>query len=140
VIGIGIGRRSASEPPVTVAAAVRPAESGDLRTSYRAVTSRYLGQAAALLVSLPRSADHAPEPLMLERAGELLSTTRLLLDSPAADDPDLRILLDDLELVLVQVVAISGQRHAEELALITDALEQRDVLPRLQDAVTHSLP
>jgi hypothetical protein len=138
VIGIAIGRATAPDASATSVADETGIES---RTPapYRAVTRRYLGQAAALLVSLPRSAGRAPEPGLLDRAGELLSTTRLLLDSPAADDPDLRILLDDLELVLAQVVRLTDHRHSEELELITDALEQRDVLPRLQDAVTHSL-
>jgi hypothetical protein len=46
------------------------------------------------------------------------------------------VLLDDLELVLAQVVRLSSRRHDQEMELITDALEERDVLPRLQSAVT----
>ena len=46
------------------------------------------------------------------------------------------MLLDDLELVLAQVVRLSSTRPRQELELITDALEERDVLPRLQNAVT----
>jgi hypothetical protein len=136
--GIVIGRSTAPSAP---GGEMVTSESSASATPspYRSVTSRYLGQAAALLVSLPRSSDRAPEPILLERAGDLLSTTRLLLDSPAADDPELKVLLDDLELVLAQVVRLSSLRHSEELELITDALEQRDVLPRLQDAVTLAL-
>ena len=136
--GIVIGRSTAPNSPVRDTVASERSAS-NTPTPYRAVTSRYLGQAAALLVALPRTAERAPEPILLERAGELLSTTRLLLDSPAADDPELKTLLDDLELVLAQVVRLSSRRHSEELELITDALEQRDVLPRLQDAVTLAL-
>jgi hypothetical protein len=90
----------------------------------------------ALLVSLPSSREFNADGKMVERAGELLSTTRLLLDSPAAEDPELKVLLDDLELVLAQVVRLSSRRHDQEMELITDALEERDVLPRLQNAVT----
>jgi hypothetical protein len=143
LIGIGIGRLTV-EPvpgPGEATVAVAPATptipvSDDITGPYRAVTSRYLGQAAALLVALPSSGEYQADRKLVERAGELLSTTRLLLDSPAAEDPELKVLLDDLELVLAQVVRLSSRRHAQELELITDALEERDVLPRLQNAVT----
>ena len=143
LLGIGIGRVTSPQAPAaggtaTLAAApTSPPEAfDDVTGPYRAVTSRYLGQAVALLVSLPSSGDYKADRKLVEHAGELLSTTRLLLDSPAADDPELKVLLDDLELVLAQVVRLSGRRHDQELEMITDALEERDVLPRLQNAVT----
>ncbi len=143
LLGIGIGRMTATDAqpmasaPIT--AAVVPTEEAaydDVTGPYRAVTSRYLGQTVALLVSLPSSRDYQADARLVEHAGELLSTTRLLLDSPAADDPELKVLLDDLELVLAQVVRLTSRRHDQELEMITDALEERDVLPRLQNAVT----
>ena len=149
LIGIGIGRFTVNPvvpmPGDPIVASAAPAasappgtanESEDIAGPYRAVTSRYLGQTVALLVSLPSSRDFNADGKMVERAGELLSTTRLLLDSPAAEDPELKVLLDDLELVLAQVVRLSSRRHDQEMELITDALEERDVLPRLQNAVT----
>jgi len=143
LLGIGIGRMTVTDAqpmasgPIT-AAVVPPEEAAydDVTGPYRAVTSRYLGQTVALLVSLPSSRDYQADARLVEHAGELLSTTRLLLDSPAADDPELKVLLDDLELVLAQVVRLSSRRHDQELEMITDALEERDVLPRLQNAVT----
>ena len=88
-----------------------------------------------LLVSLPSEvrAGRANERF-LGRAHDLLLTTRLLLDSPAASDPRFRTLLDDLELVLAQVVRLQSDQSREELDLIRQALEQRDVLPRLRTA------
>ena len=103
-----------------------------------AATARYLGQAAALLVALPAetSGDRTDERF-LTRANELLLTTRLLLDSPAASEHGLHNLLEDLELVLVQVVRLQHERgRRTELELIQQALDQRDVLPRLRTAVT----
>jgi hypothetical protein len=141
LIGIGIGRMTSTpaagavQPPATALAPV-DGVADDVTGPYRAVTSRYLGQAVALLVALPASTEYNADGKLVERAGELLSTTRLLLDSPAADDPELKVLLDDLELVLAQVVRLSARRHEQEMELITDALEERDVLPRLQNAVT----
>jgi hypothetical protein len=144
LLGIGLGRMTAGTVPgagnpIVAAAPATPALTAvddDVAGPYRAVTSRYLGQAVALLVALPSSRDYTADGKLVEHAGELLSTTRLLLDSPAAEDPELKVLLDDLELVLAQVVRLSARRHDQELELITDALEERDVLPRLQNAVT----
>src|SRR5437868_4037942 len=77
------------------------------------------------------------------------SRPRLLLDSPAALDPELKGLLDDLELVLAQIARLParprGGRDASrsELELITRSLEQHDVVPRLRSAaagLANSLP
>jgi hypothetical protein len=108
---------------------------------YQSTTSRYLGQTAALLVSLPAEArGGAPDDRFIGRAHDLLLTTRLLLDSPAAAEPRFRILLEDLELVLAQVVQLQARtagsdRSRAELDIISEALEQSDVLPRLRTAV-----
>lgn len=142
-LGVAIGRGtapSATAEPVAIAAAIDDTPIGaELSATYQAVTSRYLGQTAALLVALPATADWVPDAILTTRAGDLLSTTRLLLDSPPGNDPELRVLLEDLELVLAQIVGLQTRRSATELRLITDAIEQRDVIPRLQDAVT-SIP
>ena len=139
-IGFGLGRVTSpvaeSGQPVAQATAAANETPVDVTGPYRAVTSRYLGQAVALLVALPSSTEYAHDQKLIERASDLLSTTRLLLDSPAAEDPELKVLLDDLELVLAQVVRLSSKRPEQELEMITDALAERDVLPRLQNAVT----
>ena len=139
-IGFGLGRATSqtAEPTARVAETTSIADepASDVTGPYRAVTSRYLGQAVALLVALPSSTDYSHDQKLIERASDLLSTTRLLLDSPAAEDPELKVLLDDLELVLAQVVRLSSKRPEQELEMITDALTERDVLPRLQSAVT----
>ena len=70
------------------------------------------------------------------RASELLTRTRLLLDSPAANDAEMRSLLEDLELVLAQIVRLQDAHASRtELDLINRALQQRDVMPRLRTAV-----
>jgi hypothetical protein len=161
--GIGIGRMSSSlggTPPFGSALSTRgedvvqpestgrrqsvplgrtPATAGAAQP-VDAATSRYLGQAAALLIALPTETN-APRPdeTFIRRADDLLLTTRLLLDSPAASEQGLRPLLEDLELVLVQVVQLERGRaptRRTELELIQQALDQRDVLPRLRSAVS----
>jgi hypothetical protein len=69
-------------------------------------------------------------------ARDILSNTRLLLDSPAAADPERRRLLQDLELVLVQMVQRSPSAGAgEERSHIDRSLERTHVLPRLRSAL-----
>lgn len=145
VIGIGIGRVSTSvghettqpNPPVTVAQN-EPAPSSDtlLDRPYAIEASQYLGQTAALLTSLSSDAKSASSDAQLSmRASDLLARTRLLMDSPAANEPAMRNLLEDLELVLAQVVRLRGTGNRTDLDIINRALEQRDVIPRLRTAV-----
>jgi hypothetical protein len=147
IIGIGVGRASAligrGERPAAPAIAVASADpipTGYTDTTmgrpYEMETSRYLGQTAALLIALPSEvkAGRAAEQFAA-RAGDLLTRTRLLMDSPAANDPSMRSLLDDLELVLMQVARLQNNGSAVELEIINRALEQRDVIPRLRTAV-----
>jgi len=143
VVGIALGRASmsfgtkaapASAPVATVASVSSNAAQS---LPYEEETSKYLGQTAALLIALPSEvkAGRADEQF-IGRAGELLSRTRLLLDSPAASDPQMHDLLEDLELVLAQVVRLQNDSTSHtELDLIRRALEQRDVIPRLRTAV-----
>jgi len=150
VIGVGIGRLSLVRgheatagapltPPATVAE--RPSATAELPAQQLdPATSRYLGQAAALLIALPAEANVGrPDQPFMKRANELLLTTRLLLDSQSGSDPAMRNLLEDLELVLVQVVRLEKEREPSrrtEMELIQQALDQRDVIPRLRSAAS----
>jgi hypothetical protein len=139
VIGVAIGRFAlprSTAPATQVAVTADPVQGTSIDGPYQSTASRYLGQATALLASLPTdvNAANAGEPYK-GRAHDLLLTTRLLLDSPAAADPRFRTLLEDLELVLAQVVRLQSAESSAELELIRQALEQRDVLPRLRTAV-----
>jgi hypothetical protein len=145
VIGIGLGRASSfvhteattAPKPESTVAIVNPAVPMRNDTSfdapYSAETSQYLGQTAALLIALPAEARSGhPDDKFVGKAAELLTRTRLLLDSPAANDTQMRSLLDDLELVLAQVVRLQNGTDRTEVDLINRALEQRDVIPRLR--------
>ncbi|HTI64014.1 MAG TPA: hypothetical protein VL524_10885 [Gemmatimonadaceae bacterium] len=144
IIGISIGRASSmlgrhQAPPqhvASVAAAKTVRTDSAVAMPYETETSQYLGQTAALLIALPSAmkGDGADDRL-IARAAELLTRTRLLIDSPAARDPEMRGLLEDLELVLAQVVRLQENHSRTELDLINRALEQRDVIPRLRIAV-----
>jgi hypothetical protein len=140
VVGIAIGRftpldRLLHPAPAVRASVAAAAMEVPLPPVYEPTTSQYLGQTTALLVSLPAEvrAGRADGPF-IARATSLLLTTRLLLDSPAAQDARLHGLLDDLEVVLAQIVRLQAEKNGPELDLINQALEQRDVLPRLRTA------
>jgi hypothetical protein len=148
VVGIGLGRASlifnratqtapAAQAPLAVNGVANARADSSVAEPYEAETSKYLGQTAALLIALPSEVRAGrADGQFVARAGELLTRTRLLLDSPAANDPTMRSLLDDLELVLAQVVRLQNNyTSGTELDLINRALEQRDVLPRLRTAV-----
>jgi hypothetical protein len=138
VLGVAIGRFGFPRKAAPASVAVRPANADSVAVPdlYQSTTSRYLGQTAALLVSLPAEVRSGrTDARFMNRAHDLLLTTRLLLDSPAAADPRFRTLLEDLELVLAQVVRMPSDQSPAELDLIRQALEQRDVLPRLRSAV-----
>jgi len=138
LLGVAIGRFALPRtvPATTIALRAPATDSVAVPEPYQNTTSRYLGQTAALLVALPGEVKAGrADDRFLGRAHDLLLTTRLLLDTPAAADPRFRMLLEDLELVLVQVVRLQSDQGRAELDLIRQALEQRDVLPRLRNAV-----
>jgi hypothetical protein len=146
VLGVGIGRfsarleRDAALATIGSVAGADPREDGLVATStdvaYQQTTTRYLGETAALLIALPSEVGEGrADRQFVAQAGELLTTTRLLLDSPASSQPELKSLLEDLELVLAQIARLPAKRGAAELDLITRALEQHDVVPRLRSVV-----
>ncbi len=138
-IGVGIGRFTA---PAARAVAELPAArdaSGPAATNgsdpLQRATSEYIDETVALLASLPRDSIATlvgGNAKFVAQASLLLATTRLLMDSPAASDPQLRDLLEDLELVLAQVARLRTTPRAEELTFIAEAMDQRDVVPRLR--------
>jgi hypothetical protein len=107
---------------------------------YRLAAVQHLDRAEALLTTLraDRRTGRLDEGIP-QWARELLSTTRLLLDSPAADDTKLRRLLVDLEFVLAQIAQLQRDRQPSELELIDQAVEGREMLFRLR-TVAPSVP
>jgi len=103
---------------------------------YQRTTQEFLGRTAVLLAALP-SKDHpgTNDARLAGQAQQLLGTTRLLLDSPVGHEQRMKDLLEDLELVLAQVSRLQPQRPGESLTLINEALEERDVVPRIRSAV-----
>jgi len=70
-------------------------------------------------------------------ARRLLGETRFLLDSGLPLDPQVRSLLEDLELILLQASLVgdpqvSGTRAEEELELLRQGMDDKDVITRIQ--------
>ncbi len=134
VMGVAIGRMTA--PAVGPVAEV---PLGSDASILRVAAVQHLGRSEALLRMVRADAQRGRlDPMVSTWARGLLTETRLLLDSSENQDPAMRELLEDLELVLMQIVGVSAvpgeddSRAREELSLALKGLERRDVLPRIQ--------
>jgi hypothetical protein len=115
------------------------AERPDVEASYQLSAERYLGQAVTLVANLPQQLQSGRmDSAYVSKASESLTQLRLIMDSPAASNPRLRALFEDLELVLVQVVQMPETGNAIEAKLIRQAMQEKDVMPRLVDAVAET--
>ena len=137
-LGIAIGRWSArggeSSGSPTVALGTDQAST----LAYRVAAAQYLTRTEALLTGFRAEARSPSVPAVQcsRQARDLLATTRLMLDSPAANDARLKGLLEDLELVLAQIAQLpsEGGGDREDVQSINQGLDQRSVLLRLRTA------
>ena len=139
VLGIGLGRLTAptATGPVTTPSATVGVV-GERDGTFRMAALDHLRRTESFL-TLVRS-DARSGRVDQDVGGwarGLLTETRLLMDSPAGRDPALESLLEDLELILVQVAHLDGsgaggRRGEEELEMIAEGMDERDVLTRLQ--------
>ena len=132
-LGVAIGRWSATGSPTSSGVP----GTGE-RTSafvYQLAAAQYLSRTEALLTGF-RTEIHggAPAAQFSVQARDLLCTTRLMLDSPAARDVRLKSLLEDLELVLAQIAQLPSSGDREDVQSINQGLDQRSVLLRLRTA------
>ena len=131
VLGIAIGRFTApvGEGP-SVGGAVADAGGASDGNGYRVAATQYLSRAEAFLTGFRADANSGElDTGFRASARELLTATRLLLDSPAGQDARLRALLEDLELVLAQIARYDS---GEDAQFIDQGLDQRGVLLRLR--------
>lgn len=137
LVGIAIGRWIRP----TNTGAPTPNTIGDRSTSdvaYSVAAVQYLNSTETLLTGFRADARAGRvDTLFVDQARELLTSTRLLLQSPAArQDPHLKPLLEDLELVLAQIARLPGRgRDTLDVDLITQGMDQQSVLTRLRTAI-----
>ncbi len=143
VLGIGIGRwtvnqsASSSAPPGPVAQRPVDREIDSLANqAYQVAATQYFSRTETFLTSFRSDANRAANTARLARqARDLLTTSRLMLDSPAANDPRLRSLLEDLELVLMQISQLNPEQDGRDRDLINQSMNQTNVLPKLRSAI-----
>jgi hypothetical protein len=135
-IGIGIGRWTAH--PTTPDNGVAVAAAGDSapNLAYEVAATQYLSRTETFLTSFRADARSGANKAQLARqARDLLTTTQLMLGSPAGNDASLRALLEDLELVLMQISQLDTRGGAHDTDLITQGMNQSNVLPKLRSAI-----
>ena len=129
--------RSAGARDLPVAPASRTSRvSRSGSAAYDMALGQHLGQSEAFLTLFRSSvrAGHV-DPVAFAAARQLLSTNRLLLDSRAGADPRSRQLLQDLELVLAQIAQLGVAGDSSDVHIVTEDMDQGDVLPRLRTVV-----
>ena len=132
VLGIGIGRLAWRERPPTAPHLASRAAGAEPGAAYQVAAAQYLARTEVLLTAF-RAESGKLDPQFLASARELLTTTRLMLDSPAARDQHLAGLLQDLELVLAEIAQLPAESARRgETDLITQEMTQSRVLPRLR--------
>ncbi len=107
-------------------------------SAYQLTALQNLSEAEALLTSFRNrsSADQQMDAQLGSWARQLLTNTRLLIDSPVGEDPQRRPLLQDLELVLVQIVQqLSPGSTPQDRDLIEKTLQDNHVMTRLRTAI-----
>ena len=106
--------------------------------TYRLAVLQHLAGTEAMLTSFRASAKRGDVDAELTRwARSLLTTTRLLEATAGAQDPSMKRLLGDLELVLLQIAqyTTAGPRSAEELELIEHSIERRGVIGKIRTTI-----
>lgn len=144
--GVALGRASIqsggqaeiTDPDPAMATVTATAE--ETLQAYQVLTRNRVAGMEPLLTMLSADAERGRfDPEMADWAAKQLTRTRLAMDRPGADDPVIRGLLEDLELIFVQVAALDRlpeERASEEMYLIAAALEEGGLLDRVRAVQT----
>lgn len=141
--GIGLGywmRGTEAVPASVVVAPLSGADSTVRNATFEAAATQHLSAVEAMLTSYRSTAAPDTDQAMRRWARDLLSSTRLLLDSPAADDAARRTLLEDLESVLMQIVQLDPNAPAEDRAMVDRAINREQVLTRIRSSIPAGFP
>jgi hypothetical protein len=106
--------------------------------AYRLVMLRHIAGSEAMITAFRASARRGEvDKQIADWARELLGTTRMLESSPVTDDPTMKRLLDDLDLVLMQIAQYTtrGTVNTEELNLIEESIDKRGVIAKLRSTL-----
>ena len=140
-IGLGYWLRGGDADPVFVASAPTAAPEPDQqRLTYEVASNHHFTAAEALLTTFRSSSAPEGEAAVRTWARDLLSSTRLLLDSPAGEDAIRRRLLEDLEYVLAQIVQLAPDAPLADRALVDGAIATQDMMTRIRSSIPAGFP
>ena len=106
--------------------------------SYRLVMLKHLAGSEAMITAFRSAARQGEIDAQIAAwSKELLSTTRMLEASAASDDPMMKRLLEDLDLVLAQIkqYVTRGTNNPEDLDLIEQSIIKRGVITKLRSTI-----
>jgi hypothetical protein len=135
VIGVGIGRFSYRQPvgQLAVTAHVTSPSIGgsdSVRARYAAI--EHLSDAEVFLTSVRADLRTGrSETGQGARSRELLSRTRILLGA-SNTTPEVRRLLEDLELLLAEISALPPQRSSMDQKILDESMREGNIIPRIR--------
>jgi hypothetical protein len=141
VLGVLIGRMTQQQPgPIpgpdsrpVAAVAYEPPDPGVRRDIYDLAARDLFSRADFLLTDFKvRSCGTDDMTEVPVWAGGMLIQTRLLMDTSLAEDVEMKNLLDELELVLAQIVGLSRDNCARDMAWIRKGLQEKSTIDRLR--------
>ena len=141
VLGVFIGRMTLTATGPTPGADPAPVavldektvDPGLRRDIYNLAARDLFGRADYLLTDFKvRSCGQDDMSKVPDWAGGMLIQTRLLMDTSVAEDPEMSNLLEELELVLAQIVGLSRNNCARDMAWIRQGLQERSTIDRLR--------
>jgi hypothetical protein len=106
--------------------------------AYRLVVLQHLAGSEAMITSFRSSAERGEVDAQIASwSRELLSTTRMLESSPVTQDPTMKRLLEDLDLVIVQIrlYVTRGTNNRDDLDLIEQSINKRGVINKLRSTL-----
>ena len=141
-VGIGIGYQMKGDSPAQVATAPAPDAPSAMAplTGYEVKAAEHFTAAEMLLTSFQATRDAETAAAVRAWARNLLSSTRLLLDSPAASDEQRRYLLEDLERILVQIMQLAPDAPASDREYLERTITRGEVLTRIRTSIPAGLP
>lgn len=143
--GVAIGRYVVPSPEAALLATNdTTAAAGSMQSEFarradpsHVAMQEHLVKTVVLLAAVQKTTAQSAEQNLGPLAGELLATTRLLLDQPQLRDARTRRLLQDLELVLVQIVQARSSAPETQRAP-KETMRETDLLTRVRAVVTAS--
>ncbi len=112
--------------PVTAVATLADSTAGSV--AWRVASAEHFGMAESMLTTLSYPSQAQGDAQLSAWSRDLLESTRLLMDSPAGRDPKRRLLLMELELVLVQLVESGPTMRAEDRSVMDDLMSRSALL------------